>query len=70
MPLRYVTIYLPSFMNIGLGVKKLVWVDSQTHRQNLNRISLLLCSQNKVCRLMMRRSIEVSKRTISMERSP
>jgi hypothetical protein len=36
-------IYIPSFIKIGSGIRKLMWGgDSQTHRQHGDRISLLL----------------------------
>jgi hypothetical protein len=34
-------IYIPSFIKIGSGNKKLIGEDSQTHRQHGDRISLL-----------------------------
>jgi hypothetical protein len=36
------TIYIPSFIKIGSGIKKLIKGDTQTHRQHGDLISLLL----------------------------
>jgi hypothetical protein len=38
---------IPSFIKIGSGIQKLIWRDTQTHRQHGDRISLLLFFQNK-----------------------
>jgi hypothetical protein len=35
-------IYIPSFIQIGTGIQKLIGWDSQTHRQRGDLISLLL----------------------------
>jgi hypothetical protein len=43
-------IYIPSFIKIGSAIQKLLARDTQTHRQNGNRISLLLFFQNKESR--------------------
>jgi hypothetical protein len=51
LPIRYlamgihVTIYVPSFINIGLGVQKLTVGDTQTHRQDGGLISLFFFSK-------------------------
>jgi hypothetical protein len=34
-------IHIPSFLKIGSSAQKLIGVDSQTHRQHENHISLL-----------------------------
>jgi hypothetical protein len=34
-------IYIPSFINIGSGIQKLIAGDTQAHRQHGDRISLL-----------------------------
>jgi hypothetical protein len=44
-------IYIPSFINTGSGIQKLMG-DTQTHRQDEDRISLLLVFQNKESRPM------------------
>jgi hypothetical protein len=41
-------IYIPSFIKIGSGIQKLISVDSQTHRQNGDRISILSFSFFKI----------------------
>jgi hypothetical protein len=47
-------IYIPSIINIGSGIEKLIEGDTQTHRQHGDRIRLLSFSfQNKGCRLTM-----------------
>jgi hypothetical protein len=45
--------YIPSFIKIGLCIQKLMGGDTQTHRQNGDRMSLLLFFQNKENRLKM-----------------
>jgi hypothetical protein len=35
------TICIPDYTKIGYGIQKLIRRDSQTHRQHVNRISLL-----------------------------
>jgi hypothetical protein len=40
-------IYIPSFIKIGSGIRKLIGGDTQTHRQHGDFISLLLLFQNK-----------------------
>jgi hypothetical protein len=42
-------IYVPSFIKIGSGIQKLIWVDK--HRQQGDLISLLLFFQNKEIRV-------------------
>jgi hypothetical protein len=37
-------IYIPSLVNTGSGIQKLIWRDTQTHRQNGDHISLVLYS--------------------------
>jgi hypothetical protein len=44
-------IYIPSFIKIGSGIRKLFGWDTQTHRQHGDRISLLLFFRNKESRL-------------------
>jgi hypothetical protein len=46
-------IYIPSFINIGSGIGKLMggFTDTQTSRQQGDRISLFLFFQNKESRL-------------------
>jgi hypothetical protein len=44
-------IYVPSFIKIGSGIRKLIGVDMETHRQQGDLISLLLFFQNKEIRL-------------------
>jgi hypothetical protein len=44
-------IYIPSFINIGSGIRKLIRGTSQKDRDNCNLISLLLFLQNKENRL-------------------
>jgi hypothetical protein len=39
-------IYIPSFIEIGSGIQKLIGGDSQTHRQHGDRISLLSFVEN------------------------
>jgi hypothetical protein len=41
-------IYVPSFVNTGSGIHKLVGEDTETHRQHGDRISLLYESRLKV----------------------
>jgi hypothetical protein len=36
------TIYIPSLINIGSGIQKLIGEDAQTHRQNGDLIGILL----------------------------
>jgi hypothetical protein len=36
-----VMIYIPSFVKIGSDIHKLIWGDTQTHRQDGDRINLL-----------------------------
>jgi hypothetical protein len=43
-------IYIPNLKKIGSGIQKLIEVDTQTHRQHGDRISLLLFFQNKESR--------------------
>jgi hypothetical protein len=40
-------ICIPSFIKFGSDIQKLIGGDTQTHRQNRNRISLLVFFQNK-----------------------
>jgi hypothetical protein len=44
-------IYIPSFIKIGSAIQKLMGRDTQTHRQNGDRIRLISFFQNKECRL-------------------
>jgi hypothetical protein len=44
-------IYIPSFINIGRGIEKLLGGDTQTHRQHGDLISLIPFFQNKESRL-------------------
>jgi hypothetical protein len=44
--------HIPSFIKIGSGIQKLIRGDSQKHRKNGDRISLLPFFQNKESRLM------------------
>jgi hypothetical protein len=44
-------LYIPSFMKNGSGIQKLLYRDSQIHRQHGDLISLLLFLQNKKSRL-------------------
>jgi hypothetical protein len=39
--------YIPSFINIGSGIKKLIGEDTQTNRQERDRISLFYESRLK-----------------------
>jgi hypothetical protein len=41
-------IYVPSFIKIGSGIQKLIREDTQTHRQDGDRISLLQESRLKM----------------------
>jgi hypothetical protein len=50
-------IYIPSFVQNGSGIQKLITGDSQTHRQHGNRISPLLFFQNKESRLRIQSNI-------------
>jgi hypothetical protein len=36
-------ICIPSFIKIGSAIQKLIWGDIQTHREDGDRLSLLLC---------------------------
>jgi hypothetical protein len=47
-------IYIPGFMKIGSGIQKLIWGDTQTHRQQGDLISLILYFQNKESMLKIR----------------
>jgi hypothetical protein len=47
-------IYIPSFINIGSGIQKLIGGDTQKHRQHGDLISLLLFFQNEEGSLSMR----------------
>jgi hypothetical protein len=40
-------LYIPSFIKIGSRIQKLMWGDTQTHRQHGDRIGLLSFFQNK-----------------------
>jgi hypothetical protein len=44
-------IYIPSFINIGSGIQKLIGGYTQAHRQHDDLINLFLFSQNKKSRL-------------------
>jgi hypothetical protein len=44
-------IYIPLFIRIASGIQKLVWRNTQIHRQQGDLISLLLFFQNKESRL-------------------
>jgi hypothetical protein len=46
-------IYIPSFIKIGSGIRKLIRRDSKTHRPHGDLISLLLLFQNKERKLKM-----------------
>jgi hypothetical protein len=45
-------IQIPVFINIDLGIQKLIGGDSQTHRQHGDRISLFPLFQNRESRLI------------------
>jgi hypothetical protein len=44
-------IYVPSFIKIGSGIRKLIGGYTETHRQQRDLISPLHFFQNKECRL-------------------
>jgi hypothetical protein len=44
-------IYIASYINIGSDIQQVIRGDSQTHRQQGDRISLLLYFQNKESKL-------------------
>jgi hypothetical protein len=44
-------IYIPSFIKVGSAIQMLIQGDSQTHRQNGERINLLSLFQDKESRL-------------------
>jgi hypothetical protein len=44
-------IYIPSFIKTGSGISKAEGGDTQTHRRDGDRISLLLFFQNKESRI-------------------
>jgi hypothetical protein len=50
--------YIPSLIKIHSGIRKLIWKDSQTHRQHANCIAILLFSQNTESRLKMWKECE------------
>jgi hypothetical protein len=50
-------IYIPTFIQTGSGVQKLIRRDSQTHRQQGDLISLLLFFQNEEIKLIVTTAI-------------
>jgi hypothetical protein len=45
-------IYIPSFIKTCSGIQKLIWADTQTHRQHGDYIRLFLFLKNKENRLI------------------
>jgi hypothetical protein len=43
--------YIPGLIKVGSGIQKLIKMDSQTHRQHDDLVSLLSLSQNKESKL-------------------